>query len=74
MLKEMETEDSALYEPGIVKSATQAQAKQKRPVEDASNPEQGGKKPRPGVINVSSDSGKRWTPTEPDDEQSDPGE
>ena len=74
MLKEMETEDSALYEPGIVKSATQAQAKQKRPVEDASNPEQGGKKPRHGVVNVSSDGGKRWTPTEPDDEQSDPGE
>ena len=30
MLKEMVTEDFALYEPGMVKSATPAQAKPKR--------------------------------------------
>ena len=75
MIKEMETEDSAMYEPGMVKAATRAQVAQKRSAEDDANPGQGGKKRRPGVINVSGDGGhKSVVPVDPDDEQSDEGE
>ena len=74
MIKEMETEDSALYEPGMVKSATPDQAKPKRSGEDEGRPGQGRKKRRPGVINLSGNDGdKHVIPVEPDDEQSDEG-
>ena len=75
MLKEMDTEDSALDEPGMVKSATPDQAKPKRSGEDEGRPGQGRKKRRPGVINLSGNGGDNHViPVEPDDEQSDEGD
>ena len=75
MVKPMETEGSALYEPGMVKSATPDQAKPKRSGEDEGKTRQGRKKRRPGVINLSGNGGdKHVIPVEPDDEQSDEGD
>ena len=66
MLKEMETDDSALYEPGMVKPATSPQAKPKRSVEDEGTKRQGRKKRRPGAINLSGNGGdKHVIPVEP---------
>ena len=75
MLKEMETEESALYEPGMVKSATPDQAKPKRSGEDEGRPGQGRQKRRPGVINLSGNGGDEHViGMERDDEKSDEGE
>ena len=75
MRKEMDTDESALYEPDMVKSATPDQAKPQRSGEDEGRPGQGRKKRRPGVINLSGNGGyKHVIPVEPDDEQSDEGD
>ena len=57
MLKEMETEDSALYEPGMVTSATPPHAKLKRSGDDEGKQRQGSKKRRRGAINLSGNGG-----------------
>ena len=75
LLKEMDKEDSALYEPGMVKSASLDQAKPKRSGEDEGKKRQGRKKRRPGVINLSGNGGDEHVlGMETDGEKIDEGE
>ena len=75
MIKEMGKEDSVLYEPGMVKSATPPQAKPKRSGEDEGKNRQGRKKMRPGAINLSGNGeDENVIGMGTDDEKSDEGE